>query len=115
MTVNKLAQQQRFRNSPEITASGEKTDQFAEWMGSCHASQSLWSNSNYCKPLITYLSRIYKQDSSKLELSLRDAEKIERHDELDLLYGLIQSFATKPSEFLFACQQVFSHKILDLR
>ena len=83
-------------------------------MGSRQTRQSLWSNLSYRNPLLTYLSRIYKQNSATLEVFLRDAEKTKGHDELDLLYVLIKSIATKPSELLLACQQLFSHKIPDL-
>ena len=73
---------------------------FTRWMNSRDPEFSLWSNKEYCKPLLSYIGKIYGQ-KDKIRRVL-DPLRIEYNtsEELDQLYAIIKELEKQPGSFL---------------
>ncbi len=79
------------------------TRTFARWMNSRDPEFSLWSNEEYSRPLLSYISKIYGQMENRhrvldpLRIAFNRSDEL---DELDRLYTIIKQLEKQPGSFL---------------
>ncbi len=76
------------------------TRTFARWMNSRDPRFSLWSNEEYSRPLLSYISKIYGQKENRYRVLDPLRIPFNRSDELDQLYTIIKQLEKQPGSFL---------------
>ncbi|CAF3363963.1 unnamed protein product, partial [Rotaria socialis] len=89
ISLNK-AKHQRPTSCSEKRSTTKKKDEFADWMCTWLIGQSLWSSKDYQNALLTYIGRIYGQRFQVNRIFTQLERSVEKLDELDLLYELIE-------------------------